>query len=341
MRILYFRSPATDYLADSLLHGLRRLLGAGVVDYPKHDLMYCNCPLEFAKRIHGKGFTLYRLLEDISVDRTQIGPKLQAGYFDLVVISNIWMGFGTLVDWWPELLATKTVILDGCDSPQLYPYSGKWLKERRRWFLPRAHQHFLYFKREWTPATLRSRYYNLVPEKLAAWLPTPVNLRPIPFSIPPEKIVAAPLEKKKKFAQHLVDPEAAARFGGSTQGVFATEADYFHDLQTSMFAVTTKRSGWDCLRHYEIAANGCVPCFRDLDHKPATCAPHDLNRDNCIIYHSVDDLERQIAGLSPAAYQVLQQNALNWARRNSSVAAARRFLEACNLPLDSAHNDPS
>ena len=37
----------------------------------------------------------------------------------------------------------------------------------------------------------------------------------------------------------------------------------------SRFGVTTKKSGWDCMRHYELAASGCVPCFRDLEEKPA------------------------------------------------------------------------
>jgi len=37
-----------------------------------------------------------------------------------------------------------------------------------------------------------------------------------------------------------------------------------------------KRGGWDCLRHYEIAAAGAVPCVRQLEGKPSSCAPHGL-----------------------------------------------------------------
>jgi hypothetical protein len=339
MRILYFMSPAMDYLADSLFHGLRQLLGAAVVDYPKHELMYSNCPEGLTRSVHGRGFTLYRTLEDIAVDRTQIGPKLAQGYFDLIIISNIWMSFGLLVDWWPALLATKTVVLDGCDSPQLYPYAGKWLRDPRGWFLPRAHSHFLYFKREWTPATAASRCLNLLPSAWAAHLTSLPKLRTISFSLPSEKIVPELPIKKKRFAQHMVDPEAALRFGGSTEAPFSTEQDYYRDLQESAYGITTKRAGWDCLRHYETAANGCVPCFRDLDQKPATCAPHGLNRTNCIIYRDAADLERQIDGLGLAAYQDLQRHALSWARQNSTRAAARLFLQACNLSVVSWQND--
>jgi hypothetical protein len=34
------------------------------------------------------------------------------------------------------------------------------------------------------------------------------------------------------------------------------------------FAYTQKKGGWDCLRHYEIMANGCIPIFRGLDQCP-------------------------------------------------------------------------
>ena len=36
----------------------------------------------------------------------------------------------------------------------------------------------------------------------------------------------------------------------------------------SMFALTSKKGGWDCLRHYEILAAGCIPIFEDLDSCP-------------------------------------------------------------------------
>ena len=29
-----------------------------------------------------------------------------------------------------------------------------------------------------------------------------------------------------------------------------------------------KKAGWDCLRHYEILANNCIPYFTDLEECP-------------------------------------------------------------------------
>jgi hypothetical protein len=35
-----------------------------------------------------------------------------------------------------------------------------------------------------------------------------------------------------------------------------------------MFAITKKKAGWDCMRHYEIIANGCIPYFIDIEQCP-------------------------------------------------------------------------
>jgi hypothetical protein len=46
------------------------------------------------------------------------------------------------------------------------------------------------------------------------------------------------------------------------------EAKYYEMYRLSMFAHTKKKGGWDCLRHYEILAAGCIPIFEDLDKCP-------------------------------------------------------------------------
>ena len=56
-----------DYLSDSLFHGLRTLLGARVVDFPKRDISYRSYP--HVDQLYGRGFTLSGLLEDEPIDR--------------------------------------------------------------------------------------------------------------------------------------------------------------------------------------------------------------------------------------------------------------------------------
>ena len=319
-----------------MLHGLRSLFGANVVDFPKAEGLYNNCPDVIWKRIRGGGFTLYGLLEDLNVDRYGVYSRIQQGEFDLVIIGDIFRSFGAFVQLAPMLDPGKTAILDGADAESMYPYAGKWWRHSRHWLLPRANR-FPYFKRELTPRTLHYRSFLLLPQTLCAIQLMPRNIRPIAFSIPGEKIVKARPEKRKLFTTHIVDPDVAAQVpGSSTIGQFSSEAEYYRDLQESRFGITMKRSGWDCLRHYELAANGCVPCFRDLDRKPRSCAPHGLSSDNCIIYHDYDDLKKQISATNDSRYEQLQEAALSWARRNSTIERARQLLSILNPDLLSA-----
>lgn len=104
-------------------------------------------------------------------------------------------------------------------------------------------RHGIYFKRE-----------------LAS--PAP-GVYPIHFAIPAEKIgTQRPLAKNKILAH--IDPRDRSTY------IYATEREYYHDYASSLFAYTTKKGGWDCLRHYEIMSNGCIPIFLGLDECPAT-----------------------------------------------------------------------
>src|SRR5436305_1969398 len=97
------------------------------------------------------------------------------------------------------------------------------------------------------------------------------------------------------------------------------------------FGITTERAGWDCLRHYDIAANGAVMCFRDLSKKPPLCAPHGLDATNCIEYSSADELLAKTRALSDDHYAELQAGSLAWAHNNTTVKRAEEFLERNRL----------
>lgn len=54
------------------------------------------------------------------------------------------------------------------------------------------------------------------------------------------------------------------------------EEEYYHQYADSYFGITTKKAGWDCLRHYEILASGAIPFFvgiKDLILKPLVMHP--------------------------------------------------------------------
>jgi hypothetical protein len=331
-RILFFCNGAEDYLADGLLHGLKKLLGHSVIDLPRCDILYSDCPPQVRASVRGNGFTLYGgLLPPDSADRSRWIERIASRRYRLIVFSDIWNQWGLMAQSLPHLDFENTAILDTADAAQPYPYAGYWWRRPALWFAPKAHTRFRYFKREITSETSRYFRYLLISNRLAAKLPLPRNLRKTSFSIPGELILSEPPRKLKEFATHVVDAELAAAIPGAcTSYAFPTQEQYYRDLQISRFGITTKRAGWDCLRHYEIAANGCVPCFRSLGTKPLLCAPHGLNEDNCVSYRSAEDLLAKIRLLTPERYEALQRGALAWARANTTEARAREFLAEFN-----------
>jgi len=86
------------------------------------------------------------------------------------------------------------------------------------------------------------------------------KLYPITFSIPEEKIVKH-IPIKKRILSPLIP-------GKKETYIYNDEDTYYNHYKESMFATTTKKAGWDCLRHYEILACGTIPYFPDIEKCP-------------------------------------------------------------------------
>ena len=88
------------------------------------------------------------------------------------------------------------------------------------------------------------------------------NLFPITFCIPEENIVKNIPVKTKIMAS--INPHGV----GKNTYIFENEEEYYNDYKKSLFAITRKKGGWDCMRHYEILACGCIPIFENLQGCP-------------------------------------------------------------------------
>lgn len=318
LRILFLTESREDYLADSLLHGLISL-GHEVTDYPRKDILYRYPNLSLERTglpVRGHGFTLYRNLDDRTVDRTSIIQRLETKSFDLVILGQVWRQWGQLLDLSPLLQTLPVVLLDGDDDTRLFHRSGTRLR-----------------RFGWQPFPIRSRrcYYFKRELQVASFNDGLCQVLPVSFSIPAEKIRSIDFaHKTQRFATHCVDDEVALHTGLQTTYAFASEEAYYDDLRISRYAVTTKRGGWDCLRHYEIAAAGALPCFRQLDTKLPSCAPHSLKSGvNCVSYKNWSDLQQQVAALDAnlIQYQRLLQASREWVSRHTTTAAAKRLLD--------------
>jgi len=233
MKILFTRNwtHENDYLSDMLLHGLRAV-GHDVVDDPVLWYMYKDADVTEVEKLHGRGFTTYRTLDNIAVDRTNIESKITEHYFDLVILSraDFESPYEALV--LKHYTPSKVIIVDGRDQPNL-----------THW---RDSTHLLgrgtYFKRELEKA---------IP-----------GVHPISFAFPQEKISGLGTAKEKTIAG------AKPVTGG--QYTFTVESEYYQDYAQSYFGTTCRKGGWDCMRHYEIMAAGCVPIFEGVEHCPDT-----------------------------------------------------------------------
>ena len=296
--------------------------------------------------IHGNGFTLYGLLANREVDRTLIWKRLEQGEFDIIFIGNIWRQFGQFSQVAKSISRcprpTKLAILDGDDDPRLFPYSTARIRDFgtcANHLGKLGNTELFYFKRELNLDECQSWIEHLIPHSWRQTLRKYLGARQFyfrqcSFSIPQQWIRSPHSKnKKKRFATHIVDREVAEYFQEGTSGyAFETEREYFDDLSSARYGITTKRSGWDCLRHYEIAAAGCVPCFRQLDRKPSNAAPHGMNASNCIIYESASDLEQKISAIDEQTYNGMLNSSHQWVLDHTTDKEAIRILRDIMSP---------
>lgn len=226
------RRGGADYQADMLLHGFRNMFGNSVVDHNRSWWIYSGDfgPGKLDDSVH-KGWTIYRSLgDDSGVDRTDIENKIQTHFFDLIVFGYV--QYGIEQTYWDLAQAHY----DPKDIIFLDGMDGTDIDYSRV-------GKCLYFKRE---------------------LAHPIDqVYPVSFAIPDEKIDLYPSNNKTHIVAPM-DPRNPASY------IYKQEPEYYQQYAESLFGVTTKKGGWDCMRHYEILANNCIPWFLDLEDCPDT-----------------------------------------------------------------------
>ena len=239
MKILYIGTdveipvhPLVDYQNDCLLIGLKELYGDDVVDVNRRKHLYTDYPEELVPNNYGKGFTVTRCIEEDNADRTDIENKIKSKYFDYVIYGSVWRNTDYLKLVLDNYDRNKIAFIDGNDQTKFHHV---------------VKHGTLYFKRE------------LMYENNMEFEQYFGNVIAIGFAFPTKKLKFG--EKKTQFMSQSVP-------GNPRTYVFDKEEDYFADYQKSQFAITGAKAGWDCLRHYEIISNGCIPYFKDFENCP-------------------------------------------------------------------------
>lgn len=97
MKVLFISdNKLPDFQNDMVFHGLRSLLGDDLVDVNQLWYMYSDTMKEHWNtrvpnngKSYGNGFTLYGLLENINIDRTDIQNKIKNKYYDKIIYGSI------------------------------------------------------------------------------------------------------------------------------------------------------------------------------------------------------------------------------------------------------------
>lgn len=153
-----------------------------------------------------------------------------------------------------------------------------------------------------------------------------MNRIPFPYAIPDEYIVQhIRIEKTRIFS------DLKPSFGGKATYTFGAgqQADYYKHYQESRFAHTKKKGGWDCLRHYEILMNGCIPVFENLAECPSKCLyffPKDL-----VLRANKELLPWEETSERIALYNEYVENLLAHCRQHCTVSAMTRWFFS-NMP---------
>lgn len=154
------------------------------------------------------------------------------------------------------------------------------------------------------------------------------DLKTLPYCIPDELFYnddinghsIFSIESKKYVISPLIPGDTSNYLFGAGE-----EADYYNMYRQSMFAATSKKGGWDCLRHYEIVSAGCIPIFEQLEscpHDTLVSFPKELLREAYRVLLPWRDTEDQREAYPRFASQLFEHAKLTC----SASANAVQFL---------------
>lgn len=138
------------------------------------------------------------------------------------------------------------------------------------------------------------------------------NVYPISFALPTCKVG---IQQNKIKDYSFITPKDTSTY------IYNDELSYYNDYKQSRFGFTMKKAGWDCLRHYEILGNGCIPYFENIENCPKltmTTFPKEL----CI------SVKKDLIDMSPSlVYEKYIENLkIHFLKNNTTLANAENFI---------------
>jgi len=292
-----------DYLADLFTTAMLCKSGSKIISNYIPDYLcdtYAN-----ASRLYGRGYTAFcsvpsfllttgRVTTDTIDDIVNMISRDRQGKYH-VVYTSIWRFSDEIHRFLGSELRDRcsVIALDGEDHTMIHPAQK----------LP-----ITYFKRELDNGSS--------------------SIRPISFRLP---VYGLPyLSQGETYIPEKLQITAPCDPRYRKSYVYTTQPMYYRQYSTSLFAVTTKKGGWDCLRHYEILANHCLPYFPGIEDKPpSTMAdyPVDLQVESNKLYESLSLSPKVIDDEFCNCYRILLRDFLTHFYQNFTSIAYTNILK--------------
>lgn len=237
MKILYvhnFISP--DYQADCVYHGL---IDSGFEVYETAYPGYMMADQYDMNSIYFKGFTIFgKLTHTPRVESPEmITEKIKSKFYDVIIYGCVYRNIHFEHR---QCLDYLDVVKDYYPKDKVHMVDGS----DQDWNFAiddGLDQYGTIWKRELMDFSFGN---------------------PISFAIPESQLIDYDPIKEKVFS--YIVPYDLKTY------VFTSEKMYYNDYAISYYGRTRKKAGWDCMRHYEILANMCVPYFFQLEECPKT-----------------------------------------------------------------------
>jgi hypothetical protein len=142
------------------------------------------------------------------------------------------------------------------------------------------------------------------------------NVNPISFAFPTTKI--------NHSNSKITDFSYITPLNRQTY-IYDNEQDYYNDYSKSRFGVTLKKAGWDCMRHYEILGNDCIPFFINIEN----CPKNTMVSFPKLLCSEINNLIGKMSNKDIYdKYYIKFQN--HFLSNNTTSALAKYFLETLN-----------
>lgn len=244
MKVLFvYNFIHPEYQADCVYHGL---IDSGLEVYETAYPHYMLASHPNPKEIYGNGFTIFaKLSHTPNIDEPQqIIEKIKSRFYDQVIYGCIY----------PHEISQYRQCLDYLDYVKQY--------------YPRNKVHFIDGSDDRNNFSYQynlNEYGIIWKRELRDW----DFGNPISFAIPESQILKEKVNKEFIFSPTLDRPNTG--YGTYKEGYkFTEEKLYYQEYAKAYYGHTCKKLGWDCMRHYEILANNCIPSFLGLEDCPST-----------------------------------------------------------------------